>query len=123
MLQAARLTCELVVLSMMAVLVVVVLSTMVAVLVVLSIMVVVSIVVEIFRSLCWCLWCGAHGCEEMRKSTREEVNVARFSIRRRQMMIMENMRRNHDQKNDKKSPEVDGKQLMVKLIMRMGSYL
>ena len=86
MLQAARLTCELVVLSMMAVLVVVVWSIMV---VVVSIMVVVSIVVEIFRSLCWCLWCGAHGCEEMRKSTREEVNVARFSIRRRQMMIME----------------------------------
>ena len=54
MLQAARLTCELVVLSMMAVVVVVVLSIMVVlVVVVLSMVVVVSIVVEIFRSLCW----------------------------------------------------------------------
>ena len=94
----------------------VVLSIMVMVL---SIVVVVSIVVEIFRSLCWCLWCGGHGCEEMRKSTREEVNVARFSIRRRQILIMENMRRPQDQRDDKKGPEVDAKQLMVKLIMRM----
>ena len=36
-----------------------------------------------------------------------------------QMMIMENMRTNHGQKDDKKDPEVDGKHLMVKLIMRM----
>ena len=87
--------------------------------VVLSMMVVVFIVVEIFMSLCCCLWCGIHGCEEMRKSTREEVNVARFSIRRRQMMIMENMRRSQGQKDDKKDPEVDGKHLMAKLIMRI----
>ena len=51
MLQAARLTCELVVMSMVVV-------SMMAVLVavVLSIMAVLSIVVEIFRSLCW--YCG-----------------------------------------------------------------
>ena len=51
----------------------------------------------------------------VRKSTKEEVNVTRFSIRRRQMIIMENMRRNQD----KKGSEVDGKHRMVKLIMRM----
>ena len=34
-------------------------------------------------------------------------------------MIMENMRRNQGQKDDKKGSEVDGKHLMVKLIMRI----
>ena len=69
--------------------------------------------------LVFVVWCGGHGCEEMRKSTRDEVTVARFGIRKRQMMIIENIRRNQGQMDDKKGSEVDGKHLMLKLIMRI----